>query len=126
MSIPYPQTRPSWAVQSVVALAYAGLGSLLTTPDEPKPGCFAFFGVPFVGIRINEVGWRGRSRRFASGLFRGCALIAWTYVNSVETNGVSDSGDVEVNPMSYDIGLSNTESVNRSSRQSLSAVTRRW
>ncbi|MEM5462004.1 agmatinase family protein [Paraburkholderia phytofirmans] len=113
MSIPHLQTRPSWAVQSVVDLAYAKLGSSLSKPDELKPGGFAFFGVPFEGLLINDIGGRGGPDGLRQALSRLRPYSVDLDVNFVETNGVSDFGDVEVNPMSYDISLSNTESVMR-------------
>ncbi|MGE0239039.1 MAG: hypothetical protein AB7S59_10005, partial [Parvibaculaceae bacterium] len=59
MQIPHLQPRPAWATQNVVDLAYAKLGSSLTPAESLKPGGFAFLGVPFEGLLINEIGGKG-------------------------------------------------------------------
>jgi arginase family enzyme len=57
--IPHLAPRLRWAVQSTLDPAYAKLGSRLLPPAELKPGGFAFLGVPFEGMMINEIGARG-------------------------------------------------------------------
>jgi arginase family enzyme len=111
MSIAHLQSRPSWSTQSVVDLAYAKLGSALSSPDTLKPGGFAFVGVPFEGLLINEIGGRGGPDGLRQALARLRAYSVDLDVNFIETNGLADFGDVEVDPMSYETSLANTQSV---------------
>jgi agmatinase len=111
MAIPFLLPRPAWATQSVVDLAYAKLGSSLRTPEALRPGGFAFIGVPFEGLLINEIGGRGGPDGLRQALARLRPYSVDLDVNFIETNGLADLGDVEVDPMSYETSLSNAQSV---------------
>lgn len=114
MNIAHLQPRPSWATQNVVDVAYAKLGSALSSPDTLKPKGFAFLGVPFEGLLINEIGGRGGPDGLRQALARLRPYSVDLDINFIETNGLADFGDVEVDPMSYETSLSNTQSVLRS------------
>ena len=58
-SIPHTLQRPSWSVQSIIDPAYAKLGALLKDLDQLDPGGFAFLGIPFEGLLINDIGGKG-------------------------------------------------------------------
>lgn len=104
-------TRPSWATQNVLDLAYAKLGSSLTPPDKLKPGGFAFFGAPFEGLLINEIGGKGGPDGLRQALARLRPYSIDLDINFIETNGLADFGDVEVDLMDYGPTLRNIQQV---------------
>ncbi|NTE68170.1 agmatinase family protein [Agrobacterium tumefaciens] len=108
------QRRPAWATQNVVDLAYAKLGSSLVSPEELKAGGFAFVGVPFEGLLINEIGGKGGADGIRQALARLRPYSVDLDINFIETNGLSDFGDVEVEPMNYEVSLGNAETVVKS------------
>ncbi|MGE0239883.1 MAG: agmatinase family protein [Parvibaculaceae bacterium] len=109
MQIPHLQPRPAWATQNVVDLAYAKLGSSLTPAESLKPGGFAFLGVPFEGLLINEIGGKGGPDGLRQALSRLRPYSIDLDINFIETNGLADFGDVEVAPMDYAVSLGNTQ-----------------
>lgn len=113
MLIPHLQPRPAWATQNVVDLAYAKLGSSLVPPESLKPGGFAFLGVPFEGLLINEIGGKGGPDGLRQALSRLRPYSIDLDINFIESNGLADFGDVEVAPMDYGVSLGNTEAAVR-------------
>ncbi|MGF7163625.1 arginase family enzyme [Rhodoligotrophos appendicifer] len=109
--IPHLQPRPAWAIQNIVDLTYAKLGSSLIPAEKLAPGGFAFFGVPFEGLLINDIGGKGGPDGLRQALARLRPYSVDLDINFVETNGLSDFGDVEVNLMDYEVSLRNTEEV---------------
>jgi agmatinase len=109
--IPNLNRKPAWATQTVLDPAYAKLGSALTSPEDLKPNGFAFFGVPFEGLLINEIGGKGGPDGLRSALSRLRAYSVDLDVNFLVTNGLADFGDVEVDLMDYGPTLTNVQQV---------------
>ena len=107
--IPHVVSRPGWPVQSIVDPAFAKLGNRLVPPEKLKSGGFAFLGVPFEGMMINEVGGRGGPDGLRQALSRLRAYSVDLDIDFTDTNGFSDLGDVDVEYMSYDTTFRRTE-----------------
>ena len=58
-AIPHVLRRPNWAMQTIADPAVAELGALVKEPGQLGPDGFAFLGVPFEGLLINEIGGKG-------------------------------------------------------------------
>ena len=111
--IPNLVRRPGWGLESVIDPAYAKLGERLSTPEELPPGGFAYFGVPFEGLLFGPVGGKGGPDGLRAALARLRPYSIDLDIDFVESNGMADLGDVEVEQMSYEATLSRTESVTR-------------
>ena len=109
--IPHLMKRPGWSVQSVIDPAYAKLGGLVQTEGEVAPGTFCFFGVPFEGLLINDVGGKGGPDGLRAALSKLRPYSVDLDLDFTETNGFADLGDVEIEYMSYDITFERTERV---------------
>jgi arginase family enzyme len=105
--------RPGWAVQSLIDPAYAKLGGLIRPASELPAGGFAFYGVPFEGLTINEIGGRSGPDGLRQALSRLRPYSVDLDVDFSETLGISDLGDVEVSFMDYGPTLANAEQVTR-------------
>lgn len=111
LEIPHLVAKPGWAVQSVLDPAYAKMGSLLTPPEDLKAGGFAFLGIPFEGLTINQVGARGGPDGLRAALANLRPYSADLDIDFVATNGLCDLGDVEVEHLDYDVTFERTEAV---------------
>ena len=111
LDIPHLVRRPGWAVQSIADSAYAKLGALLRPPEELKPGRFAFLGIPFEGLTINEIGGKGGPDGLRAALARLRPYSIDLDIDFTETNGLTDLGDVEVEYLDYDATFGRTEAI---------------
>jgi len=111
MKIPHLIPASGWPSQTVIDLNYAKLGASLTPPDKLKEGGFAFFGLPFEGLNINEIGGKAGPTGMRKALSRLRPYSIDLDINFLETNGFSDLGDIEVEHMDYDITFARTEAV---------------
>src|SRR5262249_18608866 len=111
LDIPHVAQRPHWPVQSIVDPAFAKLGNRLVPASELGPGGFAFLGVPFEGMMINEIGARGGPDGLRKALSRLRAYSIDLDIDFTETNGFTDLGDVEIEYMSYETTFARTERV---------------
>lgn len=111
LDIPYLAPKPGWAVQSVVDPAFAKLGGLLAPPEALKPGGFAFLGIPFEGLTINAIGGKGGPDGLRAALSTLRPYSADLDIDFIETNGMSDLGDVDVEYLDYDITFERTEAI---------------
>jgi agmatinase len=109
--IPHLAQRPHWPVQSIVDPAYAKLGNRLVAPADLKRGGFAFLGVPFEGMMINEIGARGGPDGLRQALAKLRAYSIDLDIDFTETNGLADLGDVEIEYMSYETTFAHTERI---------------
>ena len=113
-AIPNLVPRPQWGLESVIDPAYAKLGELLSAPEELPAGGFAFFGIPFEGLTFySPAGGKGGPDGLRAALARLRPYSIDLDVDFVESNGMADIGDVEVEQMSYDVTLSRAEAVMR-------------
>ena len=103
--------RPGWAVQSIVDPAYAKLGTALKRPEDLAEGGFAFLGIPFEGLTINDIGGRGGPDGLRTALSRLRAYSVDLDLDFTETNGLADLGDVEVELMDYDATFERVEAI---------------
>ena len=99
-------------MQSVIESAYAKLGGIVRTEGKIDPGTFCFFGVPFEGLLINDIGGKGRSRRPARRRSRSCAPTVWTWIWISPRQTASPTSEMsEVELMDYDVTFGRTERV---------------
>jgi arginase family enzyme len=109
--IPHLMKRPGWSVQSVIDPKFAKLGGIVQTEGELKAGSFAYLGVPFEGLLINDIGGKGGPDGLRAALSKLRPYSVDLDLDFTETNGFADLGDVEVEYMSYDITFQRTETV---------------
>ncbi|MBT5415924.1 MAG: agmatinase family protein [Rhodospirillaceae bacterium] len=110
-TLPHLQRKPGWAVQSVVDPAFAKLGGLLSDPADLPKGGFAFLGIPFEGLTINPIGGRGGPDGVRTMLSTLRPYSPDLDIDFVETNGLSDLGDVDVEQLDYDATFARTEAI---------------
>jgi arginase family enzyme len=108
MVLPHLIRRPAWPVQAISDPAFAKLGSLLVEAEDLPPSGFAFLGVPFEGLTINDVGARGGPDGLRQALAKFRPYSVELDVNFIETSGLADLGDVAVEVMDYDVTLERT------------------
>ncbi len=104
ISIPHTLRRPNWSVQSIIDPAYAKLGALLKDIDQLGRGGFAFLGIPFEGLLINDIGGKGGpdGLRAALAKLRPYSIVLDSSISPNFT--VSPTlGDVEIEYLSYEI-----------------------
>jgi len=109
--IPNLVARPGWPIQSIIDPVYAKLGNRLESTASLKRDGFAFLGVPFEGLMINEIGARGGPDGLRQALSRLRAYSVDLDIDFTETNGMADLGDVDVEAMSYETTFAHTEVV---------------
>ena len=102
-SIPHTLRRPSWSVQSIIDPAYAKLGALLKDIDQLGPGGFAFLGIPFEGLLINDIGGKGGPDGLRAALAKLRPYSIELDIDFTELYGLADAGDVEIEYLSYEI-----------------------
>jgi guanidinopropionase len=105
------QKRPGWAIQSIIDPAYAKLGTLVKDADGLGENGFAFFGVPFEGLLINEIGGKGGPDGIRAALSKLRPYSIDLDVDFTEAFGFADLGDVEVDLMNYGPTFEHTEAV---------------
>jgi arginase family enzyme len=101
LDVPYLIPKPGWATGSVVDPAYSKLGLLLSDADDLGPGGFAYFGIPFEGLLVNEVGGKGGPDGLRAALSRLRPYSIELDVNFIESSGLADLGDIEVDYLDY-------------------------
>lgn len=111
IDIPHLMPKPGWSGGSIIDPAYAKLGSLLKPAADLTPGDFAFFGVPFEGLLLNDIGGKGGPDGLRQALSKLRPYSVDLDIDFLEVNGIADLGDIEVEYMSYEVTLSRTESV---------------
>ena len=111
LDIPHLMAKPGWSGGSILDPAYAKLGSLLKPAEALEKGDFAYFGVPFEGLLLNDIGGKGGPDGLRLALAKLRPYSVDLDLDFLEVNGLADLGDVEVDYMSYDITLSRTEAV---------------
>ncbi len=111
LDIPHLAPKPGWAVQSVVDPTFAKLGGLLSSPEDLAPGGFAFLGIPFEGLTINPIGGKGGPDGLRAALSTLRPYSPDLDIDFIETNGMTDLGDVDVEYLDYDITFERTEAI---------------
>lgn len=109
--IPHLNPRPGWSVQAIADPAYAKLGALLRSPDELAEGGFAFYGIPFEGLLINDIGGKGGPDGLRAALAKLRPYSIDLDIDFSETNGLSDLGDVDIEYMDYGVTFERAEAV---------------
>lgn len=112
-AIPHLMARSGWTTQSIVDPAFAKLGSLLKTPEALGKNGYAFFGVPFEGLLINEIGGKGGPDGLRAALSKLRPYSVDLDIDFTETHGFSDLGDIEVDLLDYGPTFEKTEKVMR-------------
>ena len=112
-AIPHLMPRSGWTTQSIVDPAFAKLGSLLRAPDALGPNGYAFFGVPFEGLLINDIGGKGGPDGLRAALSKLRPYSVDLDMDFTETQGFADLGDVEVDLLDYGPTFERTETVMR-------------
>ena len=110
-SIPHLNPSSAWSVQSISDLRYAKLGASLTPFAEAEEGTFGFLGVPFEGLNINAIGGKDGPDGTRAALSKLRPYSIDLDINFVETNGLCDLGNIDVDAMDYDTTFERTETV---------------
>ena len=111
--IPHLVQRPGWSVQSIVDPAFAKLGSLLRPPEKLGRNGYAFLGIPFEGLLINEIGGKGGPDGLRAALSKLRPYSVDLDIDFSELYGLSDLGDVEVDYLDYSTTFERTGAVLR-------------
>ena len=108
-SIPRTLQRPSWSIQSIIDPAYAKLGALLKDIDQLGRGGFAFLGIPFEGLLINDIGGKGGPDGLRAALAKLRPYSIELDLDFSELYGLADVGDVEIEYLSYELTFQRAE-----------------
>ena len=108
-SIPHTLQRPSWSIQSIIDPAYAKLGALLKDIDQLGRGGFAFLGIPFEGLLINDIGGKGGPDGLRAALAKLRPYSIELDLDFSELYGLADVGDVEIEYLSYELTFQRAE-----------------
>jgi arginase family enzyme len=108
-AIPHVLRRPNWAMQTIADPAYAKLGALVKEPNQLGPNGFAFLGVPFEGLLINEIGGKGGPDGLRAALSKLRPYSIDLDIDFTERHGLADLGDVDIEYLSYDVTFQRTE-----------------
>ena len=112
-AIPHLMARGGWSTQSIVDPAFAKLGSLLRKPEALGKNGYAFFGVPFEGLLINDIGGKGGPDGLRAAFSKLRPYSVDLDIDFTETQGFCDLGDVEVDLLDYGPTFKKTETVMR-------------